>query len=170
MASARIAYDRIETALGPLWLAVSDRGLRAVSYGGSEERFREELRVRRGEQVVRDAEGVEPAGAQVTAYLSGERREFDLEIDFNGVTPFQAQVLQAALSVPYGRIASYGEIARRVGSPGASRAVGGALSRNPIPIVVPCHRVVASDGSLGGYSSGTHIKERLLRLEGSWGS
>lgn len=170
MASSRIAYDRIETELGPLWLAVSDRGLRAVSYGGSEERFREEIWAQGGEQVVRDPEGVELARAQVMAYLSGERREFDLEIDFDGVTRFQARVLRAALAVPYGRVASYGEIARRVGSPGASRAVGGALSRNPIPIVVPCHRVVGSDGSLGGYSSGTHIKERLLRLEGSWGS
>ncbi|MFQ5945626.1 MAG: methylated-DNA--[protein]-cysteine S-methyltransferase, partial [Anaerolineae bacterium] len=88
----------------------------------------------------------------------------------DGVTPFQAQVLRATLSVPHGRVASYGEIARRAGNPGASRAVGGALSRNPIPIVIPCHRVIASDGSLGGYSSGTHIKERLLRLEGSWDS
>lgn len=169
MDADRIAYDQIETGLGPLWLAVSERGLRAISFGGSEERFREELRTERGEPVVRDPEGVKEARAQVTAYLSGKRRKFDLKIDLDGITSFQAQVLRAALSVPYGRVATYGEIARRVGNPRASRAVGGALSRNPIPIVVPCHRVVGSGGTLGGYSSGTRIKERLLRLEGSWG-
>ena len=104
---------------------------------------------------------------QLRAYFAGERRRFDIEIDFRHVTSFQRRVLLAATQVPAGQVVSYGEIARRIGRPGGSRAVGQALGHNPVPIVVPCHRVVAAGGALGGYTGGLDIKRKLLRIEGA---
>lgn len=101
---------------------------------------------------------------QLTAYFAGELRTFSLDLHLPG-TPFQRKVWQALREIPYGRTASYGEVARRIGSPGAARAVGGANHRNPIPIVIPCHRVIGADGRLTGFGGGLHVKEALLALE-----
>ena len=101
---------------------------------------------------------------QLGAYFSGNLRMFYLDLHLQG-TPFQMKVWQALREIPYGRTASYGEIARKIGSPGASRAVGGANHRNPLPIVIPCHRVIGANGRLVGFGGGLEIKEALLRLE-----
>lgn len=106
------------------------------------------------------------ARRQLLAYLAGELREFDLPLSPAG-TQFQRQVWEELRKVPYGRTVSYGELARRVGRPKAARAVGQANHNNPIPIIIPCHRVVGSGGALTGYAGGLEIKEKLLRLEGA---
>ncbi|HBY09431.1 MAG TPA: [Fe-S]-binding protein [Chloroflexi bacterium] len=105
---------------------------------------------------------------QVQEYLEGQRTRFDLPTDLSVLTDFQRQVLNATQQIPRGRIATYMDIALKIGKPKAVRAVGQALGRNPIPIVIPCHRVIASDGSLGGYSGGGGLetKGKLLKLEG----
>ena len=103
--------------------------------------------------------------AQLDEYFAGKRTAFDLPLALRG-TPFQMKVWGALLGIPFGATASYGEIAAAIGRPGASRAVGGANHRNPIPIIVPCHRVIGSDGSLTGYGGGEPTKRRLLALEG----
>jgi O-6-methylguanine DNA methyltransferase len=103
---------------------------------------------------------------QILEFLEGERREFDLPLDLRG-TPFQLKVYDDVASIPYGTSRSYGEVAKRVGSPGAARAVGTANGANPIPLVVPCHRVIGSDGQLHGYAGGLETKARLLAMEQS---
>lgn len=103
---------------------------------------------------------------QLREYGSGKRRQFDIEIDLTLETPFTRRVLKAVARIPYGSTATYGDIARRIGSPSSTRAVGGAIGRNPVPVLIPCHRVVASSG-LGGFSCGLEIKRKLLLLEGT---
>jgi len=127
----------------------------------------EELRRRLGAEVVRSPARTADIVHQLRAYFAGERRTFDVRVDLSRLTPFHQRVLLAAASVPAGQVVSYGEIARRIGQPRGSRAVGQALGRNPIPIVIPCHRVVASGGKLGGYTGGLAIKKKLLRIEGA---
>lgn len=105
------------------------------------------------------------AGTQLREYFAGERREFDLPLKPAG-TEFQQAVWQALQNIPYGQTASYGEVARAVGRPKAVRAVGGANHKNPIVVIIPCHRVIGADGSLTGYGSGLPVKQKLLRLEG----
>jgi O-6-methylguanine DNA methyltransferase len=106
------------------------------------------------------------ARSAIIAYLSGKSRSFSLPIDLDGQTPFQKKVWQMLQAIPYGRVRSYGWVARKIGKPGAARAVGAACGANPVPLLVPCHRVVAGDGSLGGFSGGLSNKKRLLKLEG----
>ncbi|MDX1646616.1 MAG: MGMT family protein [Longimicrobiales bacterium] len=101
------------------------------------------------------------------AYLAKERHDFDLDLDFpETTTPFQREVYQEMMSIEYGRVTSYGKIAQALGKPDQARAVGQAVGANPIPIVIPCHRVVGADGRLIGYSGGLAVKVSLLRLEG----
>jgi methylated-DNA-[protein]-cysteine S-methyltransferase len=119
----------------------------------------------RGAEWVRDERALAPLRGQLEEYFAGERREFDLELAPSG-SPFQLSVWRALCAIPYGATASYGEIAAAVGQPGAARAVGGANNRNPIAIVVPCHRVIGASGSLTGYGGGLPRKRRLLALEG----
>ena len=104
------------------------------------------------------------AMSQLTAYFQGKLKKFDLPLEMRG-TPFQRQVWRQLLTIPYGETRSYGQIADAIGKPGASRAVGGANNKNPLAIIVPCHRVIGSDGSLVGYASGVDIKQKLLQLE-----
>jgi methylated-DNA-[protein]-cysteine S-methyltransferase len=111
-----------------------------------------------------DAVAVGAAAIQLEQYFAGERTEFELDIELAG-TPFERRVWDAVREIPYGETASYAEIARRVGSPSACRAVGRANGRNPIAVIVPCHRVVGSDGSLTGYAGGIEMKRALLELE-----
>jgi len=105
---------------------------------------------------------------EILEYLNGKRREFSAAADWAYITSFQAEVLNITLDIPFGAVRTYGEIARQLGKPAASRAVGGALAHNPIPIIIPCHRVVAADGSLTGFSAadGIRAKQWLLELEG----
>ncbi|MCC6964800.1 MAG: methylated-DNA--[protein]-cysteine S-methyltransferase [Nitrospira sp.] len=110
---------------------------------------------------------VKEAQAQLESYLGGTRREFVLPIDWSAGTSFQRKVWKAIARIPYGRVRSYQWVAMRVGGKQYARAVGMALGANPVPIVVPCHRIIAQDGSLGGFSCGLPMKRRLLSLEGT---
>ena len=166
-AGAPLYYGRLATPLGPVLAAVSDRGLVGVSFGSAADAFGAVLRRRHGATVVRSDARLAPVRRQLGEYLAGTRRRFELPVDLRTVSPFQRRVLAAARRIPRGRVVSYGELARRIGSPGAARAVGQALGRNPVPIVIPCHRVVAGGGRLGGYVGGAAIKRTLLRLEGA---
>lgn len=164
-----IYYDVIEDApFSPIFVATGPHGLVSVDFGITEEDFLQYVRDRTGGEMQRSAEQVARCSREIRDYLQGEREEMDIEVDLSTVTPFQRAVLEEALRVPRGQVATYSEIAQRIGKPTATRAVGQALRRNPAPIVVPCHRVVSSDGTLGGYGGkmGSRRKIELLRLEG----
>ena len=163
---AAVGYARIDSPLGPLWIAVGPRGVVVIHYGAepSETELRRVVRTY-GPGVVPDARRTAPLARELDEYFRGRRRAFDLEVDLSALTPFQRSVLGATAKVGYGELLTYRTIAKRTGNERASRATGGALGRNPIAIVVPCHRIVASDGSLGGYSGGLEAKRALLALE-----
>ncbi len=168
--TATIFYDLVEkTPLGPVWVAAGPRGLVAVEYDGSEANFRAYLVKHIKCQPVRSAEKVGAAKGQVRKYLLGQSNKLDLDVDLGSITPFQRRVLEETRKVPRGQVSTYAEIARRIGNPKAVRAVGQALRNNPMPIVVPCHRIIASDGTLGGYGGRMRDKRKieLLRLEGA---
>jgi len=162
-----IRWDVIPSPLGPLYIAAGEQGLCHVDFGVSEADFLAHLDpLARTEQ---DREGLASITAQLRAYFADARFQFDLPVDLKQLTAFQRRVLQTARRIPPGSVWTYGQVAQVIGKPGASRAVGQALGRNPVPIVIPCHRVVASDGGLGGYSGGggQESKKLLLRLEGA---
>lgn len=163
---ARAAYDRLDSPVGPLWVVVSERGLCRISYGGSEEET-VEWAEQAGLEPARDPAAVRPYAEELDEYFAGRRRAFDLPVDLSTVSAFARRVLEATARIPFGRLASYRDIARAIGKPGATRAVGNALGDNPVPIVVPCHRIVRSNGAIGGYTGGLEIKFRLLTLEGA---
>ena len=151
-------YCDTPTPIGRLLLARDNRGLRRISFPGERQFSGVAADWERAEEPFRDAI------AQLDLYFAGQLRRFDLDIAPEG-TPFQRDVWAALVEIPYGRTVSYSELARRVGRPAATRAVGAANGRNPLPIVVPCHRVVGADGSLTGFGGGLAIKRRLLDLE-----
>lgn len=154
--------------IGPIFFAASLNGLCAVALRspGIPGRVKA-LAEKQGRRLVPDAEAVRPYFVQVEQYLKGERQEFDLPIDWRCVgTEFERKVLQALQQVKFGEVVSYSDLARQIGKPRSARAVGMAMARNPIPIVLPCHRVIRQDGSLGGYGGGLELKQRLLTLEG----
>jgi methylated-DNA-[protein]-cysteine S-methyltransferase len=111
-------------------------------------------------------ESFEETAGLLRRYMRGDSVDIDIPLDLTGLRPFTRRVLLEVKKVPYGEVASYGAIAERVGSPGAARAVGQAVGRNPVPIVIPCHRIVQADGSLGGFGMGLELKRRLLAIEG----
>lgn len=154
-------YWKFPSPVGPLALAVTERGLARLEFD------RGQIPARDGNVWVESEERTRPYRRQLEEYFAGERRAFDLPLDLQG-TEFEQRCWQALLKIPYGETRSYGDIARAVGSPKAFRAVGRANHNNPVAIVVPCHRVVASDGGLTGYGGGLEVKEKLLRLEGAW--
>jgi methylated-DNA-[protein]-cysteine S-methyltransferase len=165
-----IFYDRLDRSpLGPIWLAVGPHGLLAIEYAGSEADFQATLAKLSQSEPQRSDAKVAAAKTQVLAYLSGKSNRFSLDIDLSGLTAFQRRVLEETRKVPRGQVATYAQIAKRLGKPKAARAVGQALRRNPVPIVVPCHRVIASDGSLGGYGGEMRSRHKLqlLHLEGA---
>ena len=160
------------TEIGPLLLAATRDGLVNVVFHATDtvrDRALEKLASRLGTELVEDPGSPLLAEAirQVTAYFAGERRDFELPLDWSLVTGFNRQVLrELASGVPYGAVVGYGDLAGRVGQPGAAQAVGMAMGSNPLPVVVPCHRVVESDGGLGGFGGGLDTKRKLLALEG----
>lgn len=162
-----LQWDVIPSPLGPLYIATSAKGLCNVDFGVSEADFIERLDpLARTE---RNPATLASIAEQLQAYFAGTRSQFDAPLDLDQLTPFQASVLQTALRIPPGSVWTYGRVARTLGKPQASRAVGQALGRNPVPIVIPCHRVIASDGGLGGYSGGGGLESKrfLLQLEGA---
>jgi methylated-DNA-[protein]-cysteine S-methyltransferase len=164
-------YDFVaRTPVGPLWLAVSEAGLASIHYGQESEQWLAGLRRRGFGRMERSAERTAGWRARVLGYLSGQTRTLPARVDWRGVSDFQRRVLEAAYQVPRGQVTTYNAVARELGRPRAARAVGQALRHNPLPIVLPCHRVIASDGGLRGYAgkTDTTTKAWLLRLEGAW--
>jgi methylated-DNA-[protein]-cysteine S-methyltransferase len=164
-----LAYDDIQTSQGKVFIAVRAGKIAAIQAGGAAAGFAASLRKLGLGEPVRDAAAVRGAARQLKEYFAGKRRTFRLTPDWSRVTPFQARVLRAAMRIPYGEVRTYGDIACAIGKPGAARAVGQALGMNPFAPVVPCHRVVAAGGRLGGFSGqgGVAAKLRLLRMETS---
>jgi methylated-DNA-[protein]-cysteine S-methyltransferase len=157
--AACTAQTTIATPLGKLLLARTARGLAGVWFEGQKHHPEPLTALRRPDDAL-----LRRAADQLHAYFAGERDDFDLPLDLHG-TPFQRAVWQALLAIPAGRTRSYGEIARELGSASAVRAVGGAVGRNPVSVIVPCHRVVGTDGSLTGYAGGVDRKRALLERE-----
>ncbi len=160
-------YGFMETPVGILLIAASDEGVCEISYLDHTDRYDTLRQIeQRGFIVQERQQAVTPVIDELAGYFAGDRTTFDLGVDLTGVTDFTRSVLRATSYVPYGKVTSYGEIATMINKPGASRAVGNALGRNPVPVVIPCHRVVLSSGAMGWYTGGPHIKEALLDLEG----
>lgn len=165
---AAVRWHRFPTPFGTMYAAASERGLVRMSWGQvSDDAFVEELERRfPSRPVVRDPDGLEEAEREMREYFAGERSRFELPVDLTELSEFERRVLEAARGIPFGEVVAYSDLARRIGKPKAARAVGNALGHNPVAIVVPCHRVVRRDGSLGGYTGGVHYKRHLLRIEG----
>jgi methylated-DNA-[protein]-cysteine S-methyltransferase len=157
-----VRFDVIDSPVGELAIAATDRGLCRISYGV--DGFDDELSRVFGARVLRSP--LDDVRRELDEYFDGVRRDFDLPLDLR-VAPFHEEVLEALARVPYGLTTTYGTLAREVGHPTAARAVGTVMNRNPIPIVLPCHRVIGANGSLTGYAGGLDTKRRLLRLEGA---
>ena len=153
-----ITYTRLETSLGPLLLAADEAGLRSIRFENGRRPTRPDPFWQKDESRLRETI------RQLRAYFAGKLEQFDLPLAPEG-TPFQLTVWKQLCEIPYGETISYGELARRIGNPNAARAVGLANGSNPIPIVIPCHRVIGSNGKLTGYGGGLPIKEKLLALE-----
>jgi len=163
-----IAYDVLgETPVGPLLVGVTDRGLARISFDPVPELELEQLARLYGPRVLRSRRPVDRVRRELDEYFEGRRHEFDLELDLRIGAEFQRRVLVELSHVAYGHTTTYGALASLAGNPRAARAVGTVMNRNPIPIVLPCHRVVGADGSLTGYGGGLERKEWLLHLEGA---
>ena len=162
-----VAYDLIESPIGSLFVATTDRGVCEIGFDPEPEAEVERLARLHGARVLRSPRPVDKIRRELDEYFEGRRRDFDLAVDLTVLPAFQQLVLAELQRVPYGDTDTYGGLARRIGKPRAARAVGGALNRNPVPIVVPCHRVVGSSGNLVGYAGGLERKEKLLALEGA---
>jgi methylated-DNA-[protein]-cysteine S-methyltransferase len=162
------AYDVLDdTPVGSLLVGVSDRGLCRVSFDPEPQEELERLAHDFGSRVLRSSQAVDRVRRELDEYFAGRRRAFDLELDLRTAPEFHRRVLAELSRVEYGRTTTYGALAAQVGSPRAARAVGTVMNRNPLPIVLPCHRVVGATGSLVGYGGGLERKEWLLRLEGA---
>jgi len=164
-----IAYDVVDGPVGPLVVAITPRGLLQVSYeelrGGLDE-ILGGLAATVSPRILERRDVVEPVRRELDEYFAGRRTRFDLPLDWTLTTPFQRDVLRATAAIPFGETRSYGQIAAQIGRPGASRATGTALGRNPIPVIVPCHRILRGGGVLGSYTGGVERKRLLLDLEG----
>ena len=163
-----VAYATVDTPLGPMGVAVTDAGLVKVALHPDEEDFVEELAHAVSPRVIEHPKKVDAVRTQLDEYFDGTRTTFSLQIDWQLSHGFRQMVLQTLFSqVHYGEVVSYGELARWVGHPRAARAVGTAMATNPVPIVVPCHRVLQSGGRVGNYGGGPEMKRRLLTHEGA---
>lgn len=161
-----VAYDVTDSPLGELFLAATDRGLCRISYDPEPEAEEERLARSFGARVLRVPRALDDTKRELDDYFEGRRQEFDLDVDIAPLGEFHRAVLDRLARVPYGSLTTYGTLAAEAGRPRAARAVGTAMNRNPVPIVLPCHRVVGAGGSLVGYGGGLERKAALLRLEG----
>ena len=157
-----VRYDVVASPVGDLHVAATGRGLCRISYRGDD--WEEQLARGFGVRVLRSP--LDDVRRELDEYFDGRRRSFDLPLDLR-VAEFPAAVLHELARVPYGETDTYGKLAERAGRPRAARAVGTIMNRNPIPIVLPCHRIVGANGALTGYAGGLDVKRRLLELEGA---
>ena len=163
-----VAFDVVaDTPIGPLLVGVTDHGVCRISFDPEPEHHLELLAKQFGPRVLRASKPVECVRRELDEYFAGRRRHFDLGVDTRFLSPYYRAVLEQLARVEYGTTTTYGTLAARAGNPKAARAVGTVMNRNPIPIVLPCHRVVGASGSLTGYAGGLQRKEQLLRLEGA---
>ena len=165
-----VAYATLETPLGALVAAATPRGLVRLAYeqdNGGLDAILDRLATRLGPRILEAPERLDATRRELDEYFDGRRIRFETPIDWALVSPFGRRVLAAAAAIPFGATRSYAQIATQAGNPRASRASGNALGANPIPVVIPCHRVLRAGGGLGGYTGGLHRKEALLRLERS---
>jgi len=147
-----------------VFVAATNEGICRITFG-NERAFLKELKsIYKDSLILKDEEQLKPVVSELSNYISGIPTEFTFKLNLSG-TDFQKRVWKALLDIPYGKTASYKDVAVMIGAPHAVRAVGGACGRNPVPIIIPCHRVISSDGSIGGYSGGLRIKKALLKLE-----
>jgi methylated-DNA-[protein]-cysteine S-methyltransferase len=155
-----------DTPVGVLGLATAGRGLSHLSFVKDEDDFLEQLLGEHADAPVLRSAELDGVRRALDRYFAGTRLDFDVPVDLSGLPAFHRRVLDATARIPAGRVATYTQVASRAGSPRASRAAGNALHHNPVAIIVPCHRVLRTDGSLGGYGGGLPVKEWLLQHEG----
>jgi methylated-DNA-[protein]-cysteine S-methyltransferase len=163
-----VAYTEIDSPVGMLLAAATPRGLVRVTFPVEEpEMVLEQLAASVSPRVLEAPARLDEVRRELDRYFEGRQREFDLPLDWQLTRGFYRKVLRATARIPYGQTRSYSEMAKRAGSPRAVRATGTALGSNPLPIIVPCHRVLRSGGALGGYGGGLEVKQALLELEGA---
>lgn len=161
-----IAYRTMDTPIGPLLLAATPAGLVRVAFECEEfDAVLADLAARLSSRILLAPARLDAVAAELAGYFAGERREFAVPLDFALSSGFRARVQRYLPQISYGQTRTYREVAETVGNPGAVRAVGSACATNPLPVIVPCHRVLRSDGSLGGYRGGLSAKQVLLDLE-----
>ena len=153
----QIQYE-IKSPLGPLFLVATSEGLKGLLFNKQGIKATKKLGVSKPEKIL------SKAACQLEEYFAGKRRRFDIDFDLSG-TAFQKKVWKELFKIPFGKTVSYKDIAQRIKNPKAVRAVGSANGKNPVCVIIPCHRVIAADGSMGGYSGGLDIKRKLLKLE-----
>lgn len=165
-----VAYGFYDAPVGELVLATTRRGLVRVAYAnGDRETVLERLAATVSPRLLASPRKLDPTRFELEEYFAGRRRRFEIPLDWSLTRGFGRRVLEAATRIPYGSVSSYAGVAAQAGSPRASRAAGNALGANPLPIVVPCHRVLRSGGALGGYTGGLERKRMLLALESGQG-
>ena len=163
-----VAFDVVpDTPVGTLLIGVTERGVCRISFDPEPEHHLEELARAYGPRILRSSKPIEQMRRELDEYFEGRRQQFDIETDVRGIPAYYAKVLAELAHVEYGHTTTYGALAALTGNPRAARAVGTVMNRNPIPIVLPCHRVIGASGSLTGYGGGLERKELLLRLEGA---
>jgi methylated-DNA-[protein]-cysteine S-methyltransferase len=162
-----VAYAEIESPLGPWLAAVTERGLVRIAFTPDVDEILEDLSERVSPRVLKMPSRLDEVRRELDEYFEGKRRDFEMPLDWSLVKGFNLKVLRATAAIPYGAVSTYRDMARKAGSPRAARAAGNALHNNPIPLVVPCHRVIGTDGRLVGYGGGLPMKEFLLKLEGA---
>lgn len=160
-----MVYAECSSPQGNLYLAATPQGLAGMWF--TDQRHLPDVSSWQRREDVSQLHILKETQQQLKAYFEGKLQQFDLPLDLNAGTPFQQAVWQALLKIPFGKTTSYGALSSNIGKPLAVRAVGTAIGRNPIGIIVPCHRVVGADGSLTGYAGGLHRKEAFLSLEGA---
>ncbi len=165
---ADVTYTAADSPFGMLLLAATERGLLRLAFPEEDtDTVLERIARHLSPRIVEARAPLDPVRRELEEYFTGARHEFDLMLDWSLIGRFGRRILRVTSEIPYGGVLSYGEVAAEAGSPRASRAAGNALGSNPIPIVIPCHRVLRSGGALGGYGGGVQRKRWLLELEGA---
>ncbi len=168
-ATPDVAYAELDSPVGRLLAATTSRGLVTLSYEdheGGADAVLDRLAARVSPRILEAPARLDAVRRELDEYFAGARTRFDVPLDWALAGPFARRILAATAAIPFGEVRSYAQVATEAGSPRGSRAAGNALGSNPIPIVVPCHRVLRSGGALGGYTGGVERKQVLLRLEG----